>query len=251
MKIATWNVNGFRARERQFTEWMAEERPDVVCLQEIKASVDQIADALFLLPDYWSYWHGGAGGYSGVSLHLRKQAFSAEPRFSHPPFDHEHRIVEASVGDLSIASVYVPNGGKDFAAKMTFLERMSAYVAEQHAAGRRLLVAGDLNVTRDDRDLHPSQRKPGAIGQRPDERAAFAGLFTAGLVDVVRAMRPDDPRFFTWWPYWKNARERNLGWRIDYVLASEPLSRGATTCAVRRDVGTSDHAPVVVELADP
>src|SRR6478609_8388103 len=124
MKIATWNVNGIRARQAQLEEWMASERPDVICLQEIKASPDQIPTMLFDMQGYWSYWHGskqGAKGYSGVSLHVRKELSTARPEFSHPPFDLESRIVVAKIGDLSVASVYVPNGGKDFAAKMSFL----------------------------------------------------------------------------------------------------------------------------------
>ena len=120
MKIATWNVNGIRARQAQLEEWMANERPDVICLQEIKASPEQIPTMLFEMEGYWCYWHG-AKGYSGVGLHVKKELAPARPEFSHPPFDHESRIVVAKIGELSVASVYVPNGGKDFVAKMKFL----------------------------------------------------------------------------------------------------------------------------------
>src|SRR3954467_13913496 len=118
--FATWNVNGIRARAEQFLAWVGRDHPDVVCLQEIKASPDKLDEALCRLPGYWCYWHG-TGGYSGVSLHLRHEAFPEEPRFFHPAFDHETRIVAAEAGKLTLASVYVPNGGKDFAAKMDFL----------------------------------------------------------------------------------------------------------------------------------
>ena len=249
MKVATWNVNGIRARMEQVAAWLETEQPDVLCLQEIKASPDQLEDTLFALSAYTSYWHGAKGGYSGVSVHLRRGAFPEPPAFSHPSFDAENRIVVATLGDALFASVYVPNGGKDYAAKMTFLEALAAWTRETCAAGKKLVVCGDLNVARDDIDVHPSQRKADAIGQRPEERALFAKMLEGGLVDVGRALAPEDDRLFSWWPYWRQARERNLGWRIDYVLASRALAAKATECAVRRAVGTSDHAPVVAVFA--
>ena len=112
LKIATWNVNGIRARGDQFEQWVAAAQPDVVCLQEIKAKIEQVPAAICNLGGYWCYWHGH-GGYSGVALHLRRDTFTEEPAFSHPAFDHETRIVQAEAGDTVFASVYVPNGGKD------------------------------------------------------------------------------------------------------------------------------------------
>src|SRR4026209_2411272 len=112
MKIATWNVNGIRARQAQLQECAERERPDVVCLQEIKASSDQVPAALCEMEGYWCYWHGGKG-YSGVGLHVRKDCCTDRPSFSHPAFDLENRIVVAEVGGVTVASIYVPNGGKD------------------------------------------------------------------------------------------------------------------------------------------
>ena len=130
LTVATWNVNGIRARSAQFLEWLERDRPDVVCLQEIKASPAQLAEELCELNGYWCYWHG-AGGYSGVSLHLRREVFPEAPRFEHPAFDLETRIVTASItataGDLVLASIYVPNGGKDFPAKMDFLRALQRW----------------------------------------------------------------------------------------------------------------------------
>jgi exodeoxyribonuclease-3 len=120
VKILTWNVNGIRAREAQLVELVERERPDVVCLQELKAKREQVPEALCSLAGYWCYWHG-ASAYSGVGLHFSKDRFPQEPAFTHPAFDHETRIVEATAGDLSVASVYVPNGGKDYEAKLRFL----------------------------------------------------------------------------------------------------------------------------------
>jgi exodeoxyribonuclease III len=247
LTVATWNVNGIRAREQQFLEWVARDRPDVVCLQEIKAAPAQLSPAICELAGYWCYWHG-AGGYSGVGLNLRRDVFAAPPRFAHPPFDHETRIVTATAGDVEFASIYVPNGGKDFAAKMAFLEALREYAAAARREGRRLVLCGDLNVARTDRDVHPKERKPNVIGQRPEERALLAGILAQGLVDLGRALDPDNENLFTWWAPWRNLRQRNIGWRIDYVLASEPVAAQATACRVLADVGTSDHAPVVATL---
>ncbi len=247
MKVATWNVNGIRARESQFVDWVRRDLPDVVCLQEIKATTEQLGESLTMLPEYWSYWHGGPKGYSGVSLHVRKATFATRPDFAHPSFDVENRVVEARLGDGRIVtSVYVPNGGKDYTAKLRFLEAMRAYVEEVHQGGGKLLLCGDLNVARADMDVCPKERKAMAIGQRPDERELFERVLASGLQDVCRALDPDNDQLFTWWPPWRGMRQKNQGWRIDYVLASASLK--ATASQVHPDVGTSDHAPVVVEI---
>jgi exodeoxyribonuclease III len=242
--VATWNVNGIRAREAQLLAWIERDRPDVVCLQEIKATPAQVPAALCELGGYRCYWHG-AGGYSGVSLSIRTDTFPEEPRFSHPSFDHETRIVVADLPGFSVASIYVPNGGKDFAAKMAFLSALRGYAAELRQAGRPAILCGDLNVALTDQDVHPRERKPGVIGQRPEERELLAATIGEGLVDVGRTLDPGNDGLFTWWAPWRNMRQRNIGWRIDYVLASEPLAGRATACRVLVDVGTSDHAPVV------
>jgi exodeoxyribonuclease-3 len=244
MKIATWNVNGIRARQSQFAEWVETETPDVVCVQELKAKKEQIPETCGL-PEYTCYWHG-VGAYSGVGLHVRGATFAApEIRFSHPPFDMETRIVQAEVGDLVFASVYVPNGGKDFPAKIAFLKELEGYVGDVHGRGKQLVLCGDLNVARTERDVHPKERKPNAIGQLPEERELLERIIGRGLVDVGRALDPDNDELFTWWAPWRNLRQRNIGWRLDYVLASEPLARSARSCRVDREFGTSDHGPVV------
>ena len=145
MKLATWNVNGIRARQAQVHDWIAQERPDVVCLQEIKATSDQVPAALCEMEGYWCYWHG-TKGYSGVGLHVSKAFAPERPSFAHPAFDYENRIVTVDVGDLTVASIYVPNGGKDFPGKMTFLEAMDAYAASSQRSGRHVVMMGDDNV---------------------------------------------------------------------------------------------------------
>jgi exodeoxyribonuclease-3 len=246
MKVATWNVNGLRARQAQLVEWVAWEKPDVLCLQEIKATHAQIPDPLTLLHEYWNYWHGGPKGYSGVSLHFRRSTYAESPTFTHPAFDNEFRIVDALVGDIRFASVYVPNGGKDFPAKLEFLRHFETWTAERQKLGETLVVCGDLNVALTDADVHPSQFKPGQVGVRPDERSLLRNAIDHGLVDHVRAAHANDATIYTWWPPWRNLREKNQGWRIDFVLASTKLK--VTAVQVRKEVLGSDHAPVVVEF---
>jgi len=244
MKIATWNVNGIRAREAQLCEWMERDRPDVICLQELKAEMAQIPLSCHR-DDYHTYWHG-LRGYSGVSLHVRKGAFDAEPVFSHPEFDMESRIVQAAIGNLVVASVYVPNGGKDYDAKIGFLKRLIDWSKAHHDAGREVILCGDINIAREEVDVHPTQRKEGVIGQRPEERDLFRDLLETSVVDVGRTLQPDNERLYSWWPPWRNLRQRNMGWRIDYILASPPIASRATSCVVQAEVGTSDHAPVMM-----
>ena len=247
MKIATWNVNGIRARGAQLCEWLERDRPDVVCLQELKATPEQVPEPC-KLADYHVYWHG-ARAYSGVSLHIKKSLMDAIPTFTHPDFDMETRIVQVQVGNVVYASVYVPNGGKDYAAKLDFVTRLAAWTKAVHDSGRELVLCGDMNITRTEMDVHPRERKPGIIGQRPEERELFANLLGQHLVDVQRALDPDNPDIFTWWAPWRKMRERNIGWRLDYILASPPIAARATSCVVLRDVGTSDHGPVMMTTA--
>lgn len=243
MKIATWNVNGIRARQAQFCEWLARDAPDVVCLQELKAEPAQIPEQC-KIADYHSFWHG-MRAYSGVSLHIKKGVFEGDPVFSHPGFDMESRIVQAAFGRLVLASVYVPNGNKDYAAKLDFMRRLAAWARLLHQEGRELVLCGDINITRSEMDVHPKERKPGIVGQRPEERELFAELLE-NLVDVVRKLDPDNPNLFTWWAPWRNLRSRNIGWRLDYILASPTIAARAASCAVLAEVGTSDHAPVMM-----
>jgi len=218
-----------------------------VCLQELKAELNQIPDEV-KLADYHVYWHARKG-YSGVSLHIKKSLYAIDPAFSHPSFDIESRIVQVHIDKLVVASVYVPNGGKDFPAKLAFLRQLTAWVRQLHADGRELVLCGDMNVARTDMDVHPKERKPNAVGQRPDERHLFEELLGDDLVDVGRTKDPDNDGLFTWWAPWRNLRQRNIGWRLDYVLASKAIAARAEACVVLKDVGTSDHAPVVMTIA--
>jgi exodeoxyribonuclease III len=249
MKIGTWNVNGIRARQSQVQEWLERERLDVVCLQEIKASAEQVPAALCEMEGYWCYWHGGKG-YSGVALHVSKDLSPERPAFSHPAFDYENRIVIVELPEVTVASVYVPNGGKDFDAKMRFLAALEEFVSGMHAQSRPVVVCGDLNIARTDMDVHPKERKINAIGQLPEERLQLERIIAHGLVDVGRALEPANDQLFTWWAPWRNLRQRNIGWRLDYVLASQALYDRIARCTVDREFGTSDHGTVLAEFTE-
>lgn len=254
MKITTWNVNGIRARKGQVAEWLHREKPDVLCLQEIKATPQQIPSQLALHDGYWSFWHGG-GGYSGVALLVSKQLSPTRPRFTHPEFDHENRIVIAELDALRVASIYVPNGGKDFAAKVRFLEAMERFTHASISAGLDLVLCGDLNVARTPRDVHEKLRDPHQYGQTDGERALLEATLAHGLTDLGRHFAPDDDALFTWWAPWRQYRERNIGWRLDYVLTTAKVTHVAQRCVALRDFGTSDHGPVTAfiegQLFDP
>ena len=192
IKVATWNVNGIRARQSQVQEWVERERPDVVCLQEIKATSDQVPAALCEMENYWCYWHGGKG-YSGVGLHVSKAIAPARPVFSHPAFDYENRAVTVDVstdlGAVTIASIYAPNGGKDFPAKMRFLEGNAAGLRRDHDT----LLGLDVHTT-DGRDVQLAA----------DHVLAFFGLHPKlgpiadwGMELEKRALKVDSERFQT------------------------------------------------------
>ena len=197
---------------------------------------------------YWCYWHGEKG-YSGVALHVHRSMAGDCPAFWHPEFNFENRIAAVEIGDITVASVYVPNGGKDYPAKLRFLEALDAYAESFAKTGRRLVLCGDLNVAITDRDVHVKERKAKAIGQQPEERELMTRILSRDLVDLGRALNPDKDDLFTWWPPWRNMRQRNIGWRIDYIFASTSLAATATSCPVLADIGTSDHAPVMATFS--
>jgi exodeoxyribonuclease-3 len=250
MIVATWNVNGIRKRQSEVQDFLDRDQPDVVCLQEIKAGVDQLPVWLCDLEGYWCYWHGEKG-YSGVGLHVSKRVVPERPAFAHPAFDYENRIVLVRLPAMTVVSVYVPNGGKDFPAKMRFLAALEQFVEDVRSEPQPVVICGDLNIARTDMDVHPKERKPQSIGQLPEERAQLERIIGHGLVDVGRALEPDNDQMFTWWAPWRDMRKRNIGWRLDYFLASQALFDRVKHCTVQKDTGTSDHAPVVAEFDLP
>ena len=248
LTLITWNVNGIRARQHEVLELVGRERPDILLLQEIKASTEHVPPSLGELTDYFGFWHGHKG-YSGVSLHLARSLVPEPPIFEHPSFDHETRIVSTALGNLIVVSVYVPNGGKDFVAKRRFLTELDAYAARAEQMNKQLIVCGDLNVAREPRDVHPTLQKPEQIGQTPSERSQLEQIIGRNLIDLSRQFHPDDDRLYSWWAPWRNMRQKNIGWRLDYVLCTRTLAAQATECTVLREFGTSDHAPVLAKFA--
>ena len=252
MKIATWNVNGIRARQGQLLDWLAAEKPDIVCLQEIKASLDQLPFELRDVDRLLELLARREGLLRASPCWSRSRWSARLPACSHPAFDFEQRIACATVpsplGDIMLASIYVPNGGKDFEAKMRFLDALEAFVGRGRARSAScVILCGDLNVARAERDIHPKLRKPNQIGARPDERALLERLISHGLVDVSRTFEPDNDNLFTWWAPWRNhegAQHRladRLRARVERARRARHVSRSC-----RREIGTSDHGPVVV-----
>ena len=257
MKLGTWNVNGIRKRSTEVLSWIDREEPDVVCLQETKAALGQIPHHILEPAGYHVHWHGHAG-YSGVALMLRQKTWGEKPAFVHPKFDLETRIVVAEVpahteggapATLVLGSVYGPNGGKDYAAKIEFWKELVLWAAELKEQGKHLVLCGDFNIARLPIDVHPMLRKD-MIGQSNEERTLFEQFLSHGLIDLHRKVDPDNDRLFTWWAPWRNMRQRNIGWRLDYVCASAALVDDTSVMAAYREVGTSDHGPVIAHLRD-
>jgi exodeoxyribonuclease-3 len=253
MKIASWNVNGIRARHDALCAWIGRSRPDIVVLQEVKALEAEIPPDVTGLEGYRKFWNGSSfrKGYSGVGILLREGVCPAA-EWEIPAFDVENRTAVLHCGSLSLVGTYVPRGDgpEHYAVKLSYLEALREYVAGLLAAGREIVIAGDMNVALRDIDVHRSQNKPGAIGLRPEERAAIDAHLTLGLRDVMRDLNPDRKDLFTWWPNWKFARERNLGWRIDCFYLSPGLAARVSGASVELDERSSDHAPVVAEIRD-
>ena len=185
MKIATWNVNGIRARASSFESWLRRSNPDVLCLQEIKAHPDQIPTGIREIDGYSSYWHGAKGGYSGVSIHVRTSSLG-ESSLTIPHFDEETRVMQVSAGGLTIINVYTPLGQRSYEQKLGFLESLVRYVDVLQADGERIVLCGDLNIAHEDRDIHPEMYEEGMLCTRSEERAKIDALRDMGLVDLFR-----------------------------------------------------------------
>lgn len=210
------------------------------------------AEAARILPidAYWNTWHGQAD-WNGVSVHLRRETFPQEPTAFILPFRNESRYVEVTVGDLAFASFYVPSGASGpsrHGVKLEFLRVMADRV--KALADRRIVLCGDLNVAREDADVHYLRPSPTQSGRRPDERALVRKILDAGVVDVGARgpLGETGKRAFSWWSSSRGCRGGNKGWRLDYVLASAALVGEATRCDVLGEFVTTDHAPVLATL---
>jgi exodeoxyribonuclease-3 len=255
VRIATFNVNGIGARLPALLQWLEETRPDVACLQELKAPTERFPEARLRAAGYSALWHGQKS-WNGVAILAR----GARPIERHRALpgdaeDAHSRYLEATVGDIVVASLYLPNGnpapGPRFDYKLRWFERLLRHSAELLGAERRTVLAGDFNAIPTDLDVYAPERWRDDALFRPETRAAYRALLEQGWVDAVRALHPHE-RVYTFWKYWRNAFTRDAGLRIDHLLLSPPLAKDLVAAGVDREVRgrdkASDHAPVWIEL---
>jgi exodeoxyribonuclease-3 len=254
VKLATWNVNSLGVRMPRVLQFLEEQAPDVLLLQETKTADDAFPEAELREAGYEAAHHS-AGRWAGVAILAREKPDDVSTGLPGELRADEARWIEATVGGVRVASTYVTNGravGTEwFDEKLAFLDAMAERV-EQLREGPPLVVGGDFNVTRDDRDVYDPAVFEGATHVTPEERERFELVMKrGGLVDAYRHLHPDDIQH-TWWDYRQGHFHRGLGMRLDYVLVAEELAAGLTQAGMIRDFrkGTkpSDHAPVVVEL---
>lgn len=252
MNIYTWNINGIRARQEALSAWLESRKPDIVVLEEVKAREEEIPESIASIEGYRKFWNGSSfrKGYSGVGLLVRDGLFD-DAHCEVPPFDVENRTLVLRAPQFTLIGAYVPrgDGAEHYAVKLRYLADLKAFIADLLAEGRQVVLAGDMNVALTEIDVHRSQNKPGATGLRPEERSAIGEHLELGLHDIVRELNPDRKDLFTWWPNWKFARERNLGWRIDCLYLTDALAGKVSGVSVDLDEKSSDHAPVSVELS--
>ena len=253
MKLVSWNVNGIRAvAKRGFGEWLSVASPDVLCLQETRAQPDQVTGELRQPAGYHAWWNSAERkGYSGVATFSKTEPLSVRAGFGVEEFDVEGRVLMSEYPGFKLFNVYFPNGGRklerlDFKLRFyaAFLESCDAL----HARGERLIICGDYNTAHKPIDLARPKRNQTTSGFLPEERAWIDRYLAQGFVDAYRALYPEETDCYTWWMYMRNARERNIGWRIDYFLVSEALMPAVVEASILSDVMGSDHCPIVLEL---
>lgn len=255
MRIATWNVNSIRAREARLRAWLEQERPDVLCLQEVKVENGLFPSLLFASLGYQVVTHGQRT-YNGVAIAARGELTDVTTGFGDGGDDEQARFIVATFAGVRVASVYTPNGqavGTDkYAYKLEWLGRLRRWL-DARDRGAALALCGDWNVAPGDLDVHDPRRWTGSILCSEPERAAYRTLLEWGLTDTYRARHPDG-RAFSWWDYRGVSFFKDHGLRIDMILASAPLAARLTECGIDREArkgrDASDHAPVVATFDD-
>jgi exodeoxyribonuclease-3 len=255
MRIATLNINNINKRLENLLAWLAETKPDVVCLQELKAEDRAFPLAAIEAAGYGAVWRGQRT-WNGVGI-LARGATPVVTRRSLPgdPADDQARYIEAAVSGVLVASIYLPNGnpqpGPKFAYKLAWFERLIAHAAELKAAGVPVVLAGDYNVVPTEADIWPGHHEQANALLQPESRAAFQRLLDAGWTDSLRTLQPEGP-LWTFWGYLRHRWPNDKGMRLDHLLLSPDLAPSLRAAGVDRDVrgqdGASDHAPTWVEL---
>ena len=257
MRIATYNVNGVNGRLPVLLRWLEETRPDIVCLQELKAPPEKFPEAAIRALGYDAIWHGQKS-WNGVAM-LSRVGEIHETRRGLPgdPDDAHSRYIEAAVCGLIVACLYLPNGnprpGPKFDYKLRWFDRLIDHAAQLIDAGLPVVLAGDFNVMPTDLDVYKPERWLDDALFAPEVRAAYSRLLDQGWTDALRTRHPGEA-IYTFWDYFRNAYARNAGLRIDHLLLSPPLASRLVDAQVDRQVRgwekTSDHAPVWIEIRE-
>lgn len=254
MKIITYNVNGLRAAvTKGLINWIQEEQPDVVCIQETKLQPDQFPAEVFTEAGYKAYlFSAQKKGYSGVAILTKREPDHIEYGMGIEKYDNEGRFIRADYGDLSIVSVYHPSGTsgderQDF--KMEWLEDFQRYVEELRKSRPNLILCGDYNICHEPIDIHDPKGNAKNSGFLPEEREWMSRFLDAGYIDTFRYLHPDKQQY-TWWSYRFNSRAKNKGWRIDYCMVTEQMKPMIKEAYIINEAIHSDHCPAVLEIAE-
>ena len=252
IRMLSWNVNGIRAAHRKgFRDWLDRDRPDILCLQETKASPDQLPKALTDIDGYHAYFSSAEKkGYSGVALYTREQPESVEHGLGIERFDAEGRVLIARYSGFSLYTIYFPNGKASedrLRYKMDFYDAFLDHAETRRRKGESIVVCGDVNTAHTEDDLARPKENETVSGFLPEERAWIDSLLDHGYIDTFREFTVG-PGHYSWWDYKSRARERNVGWRLDYFFISEDLKGVLKSGFIMNDVEGSDHCPVGIEL---
>jgi exodeoxyribonuclease III len=254
MRIYSWNVNGLRAiLKKGFLEWIQEESPDILCIQETKLQENQLEDNIKNMEGYYSYFSfAEKKGYSGVATFTKKKPIDVKYGMGIERFDSEGRIVATEFEGFILLNIYFPNGQMNeerLSYKMEFYDALLEYCNILVKEGKKLVICGDYNTAHTEMDIKNAKANEKTSGFLAIERAWLDKLIANGYTDTFRHMNPEEVRY-SWWSYMFQARERNVGWRIDYHFVSNNLLPYVKHAEILNEVTGSDHCPVVVELQD-
>lgn len=250
LKLVSWNVNGLRAvAKKGLFEWVARENPDIVCLQETKIDAAQLTDQFKTQPGYTSYFsHAERKGYSGVAIYTKAKPLSVKEGLGIARFDTEGRVLVADYGDFTLLNIYYPNGKASperLQYKLDFYDAFFEFASDLRKQGKKLIICGDVNTAHKEIDLARPKENINVSGFLPEERAWLDKFVQAGYLDTFRVVN-NDPHNYTWWHLVTRARERNVGWRIDYFFVSQDLERKLVNATIEPHVMGSDHCPVTL-----